>query len=131
MVVIIFLGFSCDKNESVVKVDGRCGSTKAKFIRNWCASDYGAVIDILSNDSLGEDWSEIPGKTYHHAVLVGINSTLSKDDGFIGKVMNPSDSIFYFDYQLMELNACKMCCAPRQEMLITLLASHPCSTNNN
>lgn len=127
LAVIIILGFSCDKNESVVLIDGKCGNTKAKFIRNWCASDNGGLVEILSNNNIGEDWVDGTGKTYHHAVNAAIlDSTLLKNNVTILKVMNQSDSIFYLNYYIGEFMDCKMCCPPTQKILITSLASKAC-----
>ena len=131
--IIFLLAFSCDKNETV-KPDDKCGDNTAKFIRNWRASP-GAVIDILSDTSMGEDWfGGIPGKTYHHAVLALLDSTLSKANEDWSKAMNPSDSVFYFNYVLANINAgllCKMCCPPKQIIIITSFASRPCPATNN
>jgi hypothetical protein len=128
--IIFLVGFSCDKNEPV-KTDDKCGENTAKFIRNWCALDDLAVIEILSNKSLGEDWNGILGKTYHHAVLAVLDSTLSKANDDWSKVMNPSDSVFYFNYVSEQFETCKMCCPPTQTIIITSFASRPCPATNN
>lgn len=128
--IIFLLGFSCDKNETV-KTDDKCGEITAKFIRNWCAFDYAAVIDILSDKSMGEDWNGILGKTYHHAVLALLDSTLIiKANEDWRRVMGSSDSVFYFNYVLEQFETCKMCCPPAQTIIITSLASRPCTSGN-
>ena len=99
--IIFLLGFSCNKSEPVKAVD-KCGVGTAKLIRIWCSSNSG-VIDILSDKSIGEDWFGILGKTYHHAVLALLDSTLSKANNDWSKVMNPSDSVFYFNYELTQI----------------------------
>lgn len=127
-VAIFMLGFSCDNNETVkteITTDDKCGDNSAKFIRNWCSSN-GALIDLLSDKSMGEDWMGY-GKTYHHTVLAVLDSTLSKANEDWSKVMNPSDSVFYFNYVSVQYEyLCKMCCPPTQTIIITSLASRPC-----
>ncbi|MBX2901173.1 MAG: hypothetical protein KF775_16075 [Cyclobacteriaceae bacterium] len=130
---IFLFSFSCDNNESVKK-DDKCGEGTAKYIRNWCASNNAAVIELLSDKTIGEDWFGILGKTYHHTVLALLDSTLSKANTDWNGIMNPSDSIFYFNYELTNINTdllCKMCCPPKQTITITSFASGPCHTGNN
>ena len=128
--VIFLLAFSCEKNEPIKKTDDKCGESTAKLVRIWCSSNS-AVIEILSDKSIGEDWFGILGKTHHHAVLALLDSTLSKANEDWSKAMNQSDSVFYFNYVLKQIEyPCKVCCPPITNILITSFAPHPCSTNN-
>ena len=126
--IIFLLAFSCDKNETV-KIDDKCGDNTAKFIKNWCVDGI-AVIEILSNKSIGEAWTWY-GKTYDHAVLAKLDSTLSKANEDWRRVIGSSDSVFYFNYVLEQIVTCKVCCAPTQEISITSFASRPCPATNN
>jgi hypothetical protein len=126
--VIFLFSFSCNKNE-IAKVDKKCGDVSAKFITTWCGYPI-AVIEILSDKSLGEDWSWY-GKTHHNAVLAVLDSALSKDKKDWSSVIGSSDSVFHFNYDaLKEFGTCKICCPPTNTILITSLASSPCPTNN-
>lgn len=127
--IIFLVAFSCNKSEPVKTVD-KCGNLTAKFIRNWCSLN-GAVIEILSDKSMGEDWTGY-GKTFHHTVLAVLDSALSKANEDWSKAMNPSDSVFYFNYVSVQYEyLCKACCPPTQTIIITSFASHPCPTTNN
>lgn len=127
--IIFLFGFSCDKNE-IVETDDTCGENAAKFIKNWCVDDL-AAIEILSNNSMGEEWTRY-GKTFRHAVLAVLDSTLSKANEDWSSVIGSSDSVFYFNYVSDQIeNDCKLCCPPAQTIIITSLASRPCPTTNN
>jgi hypothetical protein len=125
---IFLLGFSCEKNEPV-KIDDKCGENSAKFIRVWCVDSW-AVINILSNEGIGEDWIGY-GKTYKNAVLARLDSSILKGNNNWSKVIGSSDSIFYFNYVSEEIeNQCKVCCAPTQTISITSFGSRPCPMKN-
>jgi hypothetical protein len=128
--IIFLLGISCDKNETV-KTDDTCGDNTAKLVWNWCGGGDWAVIEILSNKSIGEDWAW-GLKTYHNAVLAKLDSTLIKANEDWSRVIGSSDSVFYFNYVLEQIdNQCKACCPPTQEISITSFASRPCPATNN
>lgn len=126
--IICLLGYSCDINggNTEVKTDDRCGIKAAKYIKLWCEDDL-AVIQILSNKGMGEDWTWY-GKTYNNAVLAKLDTTLAKSSEDWSK---DSDSLFYFNYVLPQIDyglTCKVCCPPTINILITSLASHPCAS---
>jgi len=127
--ILLLLGFSCDKSEPR-KTDDKCGDNTAKFIKKWCPDDI-VVVEILFNESMGEDWTSSYGKTYHHAVLAKLESTLLGANGDWSRVIGSSDSVFYFNYVLEQGDyglACKVCCPPTKNILITSLASRQCPT---
>jgi hypothetical protein len=123
--IICLLGFSCDKNEPV-KTDDKCGENTAKLVWNFC---NGAALEILSDKSIGEEWTR-GGKTYHHAVVAVLDSTLSKANEDWSGVIGSSDSVFYFNYVLEQFLICKVCCPPTQTIVITSFASSPCPATN-
>ncbi len=129
LVVIFMLGFSCDNNETVkteITTDDKCGDNSAKFIKNWCVDDL-VVIEILTDKSMGEDWTSSDGKTYHHTVLAVIDSTLSKPNEIWNRVKGSSDSVFYFNFVSKQFDVgCKLCCPPTKTISITFVASRPC-----
>ncbi|MBI1767410.1 MAG: hypothetical protein HY015_07595 [Bacteroidetes bacterium] len=123
--IVFLLAFSCGKNETV-KTDNKCGHTTAKLVWNFCS---GAAIEILSDKSIGEEWTR-GGKTYHHAVVAALDSTLSKANEDWSRVIGSSDSVFYFNYVLEQFLICKVCCPPTQTIIITSFASRPCASGN-
>lgn len=125
--IIFLFAFSCDKNEPLKRTDDKCGEFTGKLVWNFC---NGAAIEILSNKSIGEEWTR-SGKTYRHAVVAALDSTLTKANEDWSKVIASSDSIFYFDAVSRNFLICKVCCPPSQTIVITSFASRPCPVVNN
>ena len=127
-VIILLLGFSCEKNETQ---PNKNGCIEGKLIQQWCAGDNLGVVKILSDVNLGEEWSKSL-KKYENVVLALLDSVLLKYGKDWNRVIGSKDSIFYFTYDLKTqepFSMCEYCCPPNKTVLVTSFSSNPCSTD--
>lgn len=123
--ILVLFAFSCDNNENLN--NEKCA--QAKLIQQWCPDPSNlAVINIISNISIGEDWTK-DGKMYQNALLAQFDNSLLNSNKNLSELIGSSDSTFYFTYTTQTqdpLNMCYICCPPSKTILITSLSSTPC-----
>lgn len=114
--LIFSTAFKCEKEEPLPT-----SALKGKFLQNWCASEYLVVVQIISEEKIGDDWNKISTKEkYKNVVLAQLDSTLLNK--WNSTLIESIDSTFYFSYYSKPISICYKCCPPDKTIIITSIS---------